>query len=369
MAYKAFGVVAEYNPFHKGHKYLIDQASALTEADVCISAMSGDFVQRGDFAYFDKWQRAEDAVKNGVDLVVQLPQAYSLGSAGYFASKGVGLLSELNCEYIAFGSETGDLAVLTEMSQVTIDSNLLKASLNTGMSYPKALSVASNGNLPKEPNDILATEYLKAIKRYNYVIKPIAIKRKGEGHNESASAVRRELDSDPKLGPILSCMRDTLFNLIRYEILNKDTESLEMFEPSGEGLGTKLKKEIRYVSSLDELIDSVKSRRYTRTRICRLLYHVLLGINPKMYNEDYMDKVMYIRPLAMSEKGAAYLKDLKKNKDVIVIDSIPKSLEYLTEENVASLQVDIKASDIYNVIRNEDLYKSSDYVIKPSVLR
>ena len=369
MAYKAFGIVAEYNPFHKGHKYLIDRASALTEADVCVSAMSGNFVQRGAFAYFDKWQRAEAAVKNGVDLVVEIPQAYSLGSAGYYSSKGVGLLAELNCEYIAFGSETGDLDALHEMSHTTIDSNLLKDSLDKGMSYPMALSVASNGSLPKEPNDILATEYLKAIKKNNYRIKPITIQRIGEGHNDSASSVRRELDLDSTFGPLLSSMRNTLFNLIRYEILNRDAEDLERIEPSGEGLGIKLKKEIRYVSSLDELIDSVKSKRYTRTRICRLLYHVLLGINPMMYNEDFMDKVMYIRPLAMSEKGAAYLKELKKNKDVIVIDSIPKSLEYLTEENVDSLQVDIKASDIYNVIRNEDLYKSSDYVIKPSVLR
>ena len=369
MAYKAFGIVAEYNPFHKGHEYLIDQASALTKADVCISAMSGNFVQRGDFAYFDKWKRAEEAVKHGVDLVVELPQAYGLGSAGYFASKGVGLLSELDCDYIVFGSETGELDKLLEMSKATVDPDLLRDSLDKGMSYPKALGIASQGNMPSEPNDILATEYLKAIEKYDLKMEPVTIKRKGEGHNDSASALRRELELDSDMGPVLSSMKDNLFDLLRYEILNQDEESLEELEPSGEGLGKKLKNEIRYAASWEDLMDSMKSKRYTRTRISRLLYHVLLRIDPKMYDESFMEKVSYIRPLAMTKKGASYLKRLKKEKDIIVIDNIPKSIESLSEENLTSLKLDIKASDIYNLIRGEDLYKNSDYVIKPAVLR
>ena len=369
MSRKAFGIVAEFNPFHEGHKYLIEQTSALTKADVCVSAMSGSFVQRGDFAYFDKWERAKEAVKQGVDLVIETPQAYALGSAGYFAYMGVKLLNELDCGFIAFGSETGDVERLKDMSKLEPDLDVLKEALGNGMSYPKAFDLATGGKVSQKPNDILALEYIKTIEKNNYAMEPVSIKRSGKGHHDSASEIREEYRNYAETSSLLSKMEAEFFDILRLRILAEDIEGLDSYEPSGEGLGSKLKKEIRKCSSMEALIASLKSKRYTRTRITRLLYHLILDIPAEMYAPGFMDNICYIRPLAMSEKGSRYLKEIKKKKDIVIVDKVPKSLETMSLHNRKSLELDILAADIYNVARGVDLYKDSDYVMKPTVLR
>ena len=396
---KAFGIIAEYNPFHEGHKYLIDTASALLKADVCVSVMSGNFVQRGGYAYFDKWNRSEAAVKSGVDLVVEMPQLYACSSAGNFAFGGVKVLNALNCDYIAFGSESGDINTLTKVAKALINVeesthqdistpegelylNTLREELDKGNSYPKARSKALSKLFPKlnmdsieGANDILALEYLKAIEkeknanRSSEVMEAIAIKRTGDKHSVTSSRNRRELELDEIEGPRLKKMSKTYFDLVRYAVLSKTEEELDSFDTGREGLGNKLKKEIRYVGNLNELIERVKSKRYTYTRISRLLTHILLDIHP----ENYYGNSTYIRPLAMNEKGAAYLKEIKKDyKDRIIVEDVSKYLKYGTDEKtIKSLNIDVRASDIYSVLCNRSLYSHSDFVKHPkcSVLR
>lgn len=414
---KAFGIIAEYNPFHEGHKYLIDTASALTKADVCISVISGDFVQRGGYAYFDKWDRAQKAVKNGVDLVVEMPQVYAFGSAGYFARAGVKILEDLSCDYLVFGSECGDIEKLNRIAdclaelesdkpyepnegQVEESENsrrlhkedliheglnqeglnqeekklfgsTLKEKLSEGLSYPAAREMALRLAFPDldlEPlqgsNDVLALEYLK---NKGVSMEAVAIKRIGDDYGASASKIRAELILDEVEGPRLKAMGQKYFDLIRLAILSKSEDELNAFDSTDEGLGNKLKKEIRYASDLNDLIERSKSKRYTYTRISRLLAHILLGTDDSYYREDV---VRYIRPLAMTEKGAAYLREIKKSSEnVLFLDDIAKSIRYPRDEEVKRiLEKDILAADIYSVITGGNLYSGSDFVRKPIML-
>lgn len=409
---KAFGIIAEYNPFHEGHKYLIDTASALTKADVCISVISGNFVQRGGYAYFDKWDRAQKAVKNGVDLVVEMPQVYAFGSAGYFARAGVKILEDLSCDYLVFGSECGDIEKLNRIADCLFElesdkpyesdedqieesenssrlneedliheglneevkrifGNALKEKLSEGLSYPAAREMALRLTFPDldlEPlqgsNDVLALEYLK---NKGTSMEAVAIKRIGDDYGASASKIRAELILDEVEGPRLKAMGQKYFDLIRLAILSKSEDELNAFDSTDEGLGNKLKKEIRYASDLNDLIERSKSKRYTYTRISRLLSHILLGADDSYYREDV---VRYIRPLAMTEKGAAYLREIKKSsEDVLFLDDIAKSIRYPKDEEVKRiLEKDILAADIYSVITGGNLYSGSDFVRKPIML-
>ena len=379
----AFGIVAEYNPFHLGHKYLIDTASALTEADVCVSVMSGNFVQRGGFAYFDKWHRAEEAVYNGVDLVVELPQIYACSSASNFARGGVRILNALRCKYLAFGSESGDIEGLKTLSSILSEESSIeeiKNKLKTGVSFPVARKLFIEEKYPEidfdnlsGANDVLGIEYITALNELdNQEMLPIAIKRQGDSHGLSASKIRAELDLDEFHGPRLKEMYRRYFDLVRYSIITKSAAKLDSYDTSSEGLGNKLTKEIRYADNLDELIERVKSKRYTYTRISRLLTQILLEIKP----EDYISLVTYIRPLAMNEKGASYLRTIKNNlsdnQGFIFVEDMAKALKHEDDTNlINALRADIRAGDIYSLIQGKSLYSESDFVKHPrhTVLR
>ena len=374
---KALGVIAEYNPFHEGHKYLIETSSALCKADVCISVMSGNFVQRGGFAYFDKWERAKSAVENGVDLVVELPQIYATGSSRIFAEAGIRILNLLGVDTVCFGSETGEIDILDNAASMIMETEgkhagEIRANMKKGLSYPAAMtSVVTkhfgslNQEILQQPNDILALEYLMAIKRNKFAVRPIAIKRIGEDHNKSASIKRKELLSDPEEGVRIRAMEKRFFNLLKYRISIMTKEEIESFDSATEGLGNKIKDEIRYANDFNDLIEKVKSKRYTYTRISRLLTHILLGIKPSMS----MTSPNYIRPLSMNEKGSSYLRRIKKDKeDLIFVDDVAKVIKYGNSKVIANLEIDVRASDIYSLIQDKDLYSESDYIRKPAVL-
>ncbi len=392
---KALGIIAEYNPFHEGHKYLIDTASAFTKADVCISVMSGNFVQRGGYAYFDKWHRAEKALAGGIDLVVEMPTAFASGSASYFAAAGVNILNAMGCSHIAFGSESGNLEDLTKLADIMAQgsmnssdeiSGLIRNHMKGGMSYPVARETAIKEAYPEVDasvlsgsNDILAIEYLIALSKIEMnseKMSPLAIKRIGDGHEMTASKIRAELDFDEVHGPRLKAMYKRYYDFVRYAIVSKSEEELECFDTAKEGLGNKLKKEIRFAESLTYLIERTKSKRYTYTRISRLLSHIVLGIKPEDYDLDSASKHIYIRPLAMNEKGASYLRQIKDNvkipndvEELAFVDDISGALRYSDNEALKNLlQIDIRASDIYSMLQGKSLYNESDYVKKPVIL-
>jgi len=340
-----------------------------TDAEVCVVVMSGNFVQRGLPAVFDKWTRAEEAVKHGVNLVVELPTVFACNSAEYFAKGGVSVLEGFGCiDYLAFGSEDGDLNALQRGADFLRNSDAqLKLRIQTlmkeGLSYPKAREIAVlemekdfDEDLIKEPNNILAIEYLKQIDR----MQPYTVKRQGIGYHESASVIRKEMEAEQPA--YFAKIRENYWHLTASKILQMDVEQLSKVFSADQGLANKIKKEIRYASSIDELIDRVKSKVYTRSRISRLLTHILLDIDGQAVPE----RAEYIRVLAFDQTGSRFLKSVKKAEcnSLPILTNINKESENYPEI-LKSLDMDISASDIYNLITGRNLYDYSDYVMRP----
>ena len=390
------GIIAEYNPFHNGHKYHLEQALKVSGADVCVSVISGNFTQRGEIAMLDKWTRAEIAVRNGVNLVVEMPTVYACNNAGYFAEAGVEILEALGAESICFGSESGNTEELSriareiEYSRQTLE-NHIKSDLKEGLAYPKARSRAVAKLLGdkataviEKPNNILALEYIRQIKN----ARPLAVKRQGAGYHDtdtkeemaSATAVRRMLHEGEAIShavPEISreileqkrdCFADNemLTPLIIQKVLQTSAEALNSIFGAGEGLGNIMKNRVRYWKSYEDIVADLKSKRYTRTRIERVLVHTLLEIK----REDMLCASKYIRILAFDEKGSKYLKQIKKSEEcsLPIITNINRDRNAFTEVH-GTLEKDILAADIYNLACGRDLYEYSEYVKKPVAIK
>ena len=370
---KTIGIIAEYNPFHQGHKYLIEEAVKETGAECIVSVMSGSFTQRGVPAVYDKWTRAELALENGVDLVLELPAVYSCNSAEYFAKGGVSVLEGLGgIDYLVFGSEEGNLEKMihcagflkNEEQEITA---YIREKLKEGTSFPKAREMAIEAiggkedlSFIREPNNILGIEYLKWLDR----MKPFTIRRQGKGHHSSASEIREEIR---KNNPELLLVPDkNYYKLVTGKILAMTEQELENIFSAGAGLGAKMKKEIRYSSNTEDFIDRIKSKAYTRTRINRLLTHTLLGLD----RQTMENALPYVRVLGFNSTGAKFLKEVRKEEltTIPVITNINKEA-HLYPEIEETLEKDILATDLYNLITERDLYENSDYVKKPVILK
>lgn len=370
---KSLGIVAEFNPFHEGHKFLIETAKAATGSEVVVAVMSGSFVQRGEMAAFDKWTRAEEAVKNGVSLVVELPAVFACSSAEYFARGGVGVLEGFGCiDHLAFGSESGDLAELRQAAAF-LDNHedelhrQVSALMKEGMSYPRARQAAAESigagfgmSAIAEPNNILAVEYLRHVEK----MEPWTVKRKGDGHHSSASALRAELmASDPERW---QARQQAYWQMAASAVLRTDRSELEEILSAGGGLSDKLKKEIRYASSAETLLDRLKSKAYTHTRVRRMLAQTLLGID----RDSLAQAQLYIRVLAFDAKGAAFLREVKRKEcsGIPLITNVNRGLAEFPQIR-RTLEKDILASDLYHLICGMDLYRNSDYVRSPRPLK
>lgn len=387
---KSIGIIAEYNPFHDGHRYQIEQSREMTGADVLVACMSGDFVQRGGPAAFDKWARARMAVENGVNLVVEMPTVFASSSAEYFAKGGVSVLAGFGAiDYISFGSECGDIERLKSVA-TSLEQNhkliheRIQGLIKEGHSYPKARQMAAKGLLENpediyildEPNNILAIEYLKQLNvlgqacelgaghgdkmaQHQHMI-PITVKRVGDGHHSSSTKIREGLLRDKTSGYGQAMAR--YFDFARAKALLADATDLENAFSSGEGLGNRLKNEIRYAKNIEGLISMVKSKGYTYTRVSRLLAQALLGINV----DTVLEAKPYIRVLGFDDLGAKFLKEVKNREcaSLPIITNINKDVRS-DDEIFQTLAVDIKAADMYNLICGADLYTNSDYVVRP----
>lgn len=391
MNNKCVGITAEYNPFHNGHLYHLEQSKLATGAQISIAAMSGNFVQRGHMAICSKWERAEAAIKCGIDLVVEIPTVFACNSAPVFASAAVEILENLGADWISFGSESGNIEELKEISRAmnekeTLIEKLVREKVKEGLSYPRARRDAvalilgdKKADLLDLPNNILAIEYLKRIQN----AKPVTVKRQGPGYNElepcedmaSASAIRSMVKSSKNVETLtpepstemlkkaLHPSEDKIFQIICAKVLTSSREELDRVFAGGEGLGNKLKNEIRKASAYDQLIQRLKSKRYTRTRIERFISHVLLDIGaPDLYPN-------YIRVLAFNKAGSRYLKEVKKKGicSLPIITNINKD----AQNDVAlmsAIEKDILAADIFNLASGRNLYDESDYVRMPRLI-
>lgn len=369
MAMKTIGIISEFNPFHDGHKYLIDKALSDTCSDFVVAIMSGNFVQRGNPALFDKWQRAKKAIDAGVNLVLELPTVFSCASAGQFAFGGVSILEKLGIiDFLAFGSESGKIEELVKAVNLSNKIDLdytaeLRRLLGEGWSYPAARSklissLDSNFDekILSEPNNILAIEYLRHIE----TLKPFTTKRIGQGHVETASDMRRIWK---QANPAESeAIEKRYFDIVRSRVLQLTADEIDNIASAGEGLGNKIKSEIRYAKNLDNLITRVKSKRYTFSRISRLFIQMILNIS----NEDINNADIYARPLAFDKNGAKLIRKIKETEGILFVDNVPKTLDGQAVSK--TLKFDILASDIYNIIYDNDLYNNSDFVLKPAVM-
>lgn len=391
MDNKCVGITAEYNPFHNGHLYHLEQSKLATGAQISIAAMSGNFVQRGHMAICSKWERAEAAIKCGIDLVVEIPTVFACNSAPVFASAAVEILENLGADWISFGSESGNIEELKEISRAmnekeTLIEKLVREKVKEGLSYPRARRDAvalilgdKKADLLDLPNNILAIEYLKRIQN----AKPVTVKRQGPGYNElepcedmaSASAIRSMVKSSKNVETLtpepstemlkkaLHPLEDKIFQIICAKVLTSSREELDRVFAGGEGLGNKLKNEIRKASAYDQLIQRLKSKRYTRTRIERFISHVLLDIGaPDLYPN-------YIRVLAFNKAGSRYLKEVKKKGicSLPIITNINKDAQNAVAL-MSAIEKDILAADIFNLASGRNLYDESDYVRMPRLI-
>ncbi len=330
---KVVGIICEYNPFHLGHAKqfrLIREALGRDTAIVCL--MSGNFVQRGAPAIVDKSLRAKAAILDGADLVLELPVTCALSSAEGFATGGVGILGKF-CEWLCFGSETGDTDSLMNTARALLSDGfppLLRAELDRGISFPAARqntleTMGADAEILSRPNDILAVEYCKAILSQNFSMRPLPVRREGSYHaempdtdNPSATAVRNlilenadwtpfvpspELLADAPLHTIYAGERAILAKL-----RTMTDEEFEALPYGSEGLWRKFMHACRSCATLEEIIAATKSKRYTRTRIDRMVMCAFLGISREMLEAH----APYTRVLAFNDTGRAVLKEAKK---------------------------------------------------------
>lgn len=402
---KNIGIIAEYNPFHNGHLYHLKETAKVGQADNIVAVMSGNFTQRGEPAMYDKWIRAEMAVRNGVDLVLELPFIFACNNAEFFAFGAMTILNSLSCiSHFSFGSESGDLAGLTDVAGLLAYEEpqfkeALKTYLGEGLSFPRARYEAvkeikgeKSAALIRDPNNILAVEYLKQGIRLRSHMQPITVKRSGKGYHErdidhpmaSATAIRKKISEEKTIESALNAVpKETreimqrtgmmpvtgsgeLFSLIAYKVLTTPAETLANILSAGEGLENKLKKAMIKSNTTDEIIARLLSKRYTETRIKRLLIHTLTGLTKSEFFRIMEAPRLYARVLGFSEKGAKLLRHIKSAEcsQIPIISNINKEL--MPDDPIWEiLKYDLLASDIYNLAHLNDLYTRSDHVCRP----
>lgn len=393
---KTVGIIAEFNPFHNGHRYLIDQAKKATNADYAVVVMSGNFTQTGNVAIYDKFTRAKLASEYGADIVLELPSIYSNSSAEYFAFGAVSLLNSLNTvDYICFGTETEKIEVFEHIVDVLTKNNYvitenIKSRLKMGLSYPVAREESLKNFLSEEeittlktPNNILGIEYLKALKKLNSEITPICIKRESSDFNEksinkssnkytSATSIRNmiklnKIDLVENYVPastyttILNgnpLYNDSLYKLLKYKVLTSDSDYLKTISEVTQGLENKIKGEITHSNSYDELIFNLKSKRYTLTKIKRMLTNILLDITKDDLKNIVNNNICYAHVLSLGIKGKDVLSAISKNTDIPIISKInDKILDSLDIDVLKYIKLDILASNIYYTLSNDIINK------------
>lgn len=394
------GLITEYNPFHNGHKYHLQKATQDTNADGIVCVMSGNFMQRGTPAIIDKWKRAEIAVRNGVDLVLELPLAYALSSAESFAFGSVSLLNSLGViDNIYFGSEEGSIKSLDAVADVLAHEPdeyklFLREALDKGLSFHSSREEAISKYLKfdvtdtiSNSNNILGIEYIKALKRLNSTIQPVTLKREGSKYNDenlnnifsSATSIRKHLkenslESIKDIVPnytydILSelsasnypfIFEEDMFKYIKYKLLT-NSDALSNLPDISEGLDNKILKEVLSSDTLDELILKVKSKRYTYTRISRILTQSFLNLEKYDLSKLTKEEVSYARILAFNSKGRDILKKIKSNSDIKIITKMPRN-------NLCDmLEMDILGTKAYSIL-NSKVNPMDDYLKSPIII-
>lgn len=380
---KATGIVVEYNPFHNGHKYHLQKTKELNPNNIIIAVMSGDFVQRGEPSIIDRWTKTKMALANGVDLVIELPVFYSSQSAEIFAKGAVGILEELKCESMVFGSESGKINELKRISTLQESEEFkikLKERLKSGDSYPTAHSSTMKeilGESELNSNDILGLEYIKAIRYWKSSIIPMTLKREKVGYHDinivgdfaSATKIREHLKKNEEISSIVTqesfntlkeysnfTYMENFYPFIRYELI-KNSNNLSDIQDMEIGFENRLLENAIKFINYDEFFKSISNRRYTTGRVQRVLTHTLLALTTNI-TEEVKKSIPYVRVLGFNSKGREYLSYLKKFDNSKIITSYKKMNENFSPEVCSLIEFNERSSQIYRLINNYNDYKS-----------
>lgn len=362
------GVIAEYNPFHNGHLYQLEKIKELYENSLIVLILNGYFLERGIPSIETKEEKTRLALKYGVDIVIELPFVFGSNSSDIFASSSIELLNELGVKTLVFGSESNDVELLTSIAKYQSTDefkNSLKDNLKKGLNYPTAMNKAGLRSI-KDPNDLLGISYIKAILDGKYDIKPVTIKRtndyldtKSNDSIISSTNIREKINNNIDIsnfipeGNIATINNELLFNLIKYKIISDD--DLSKYLTVDEGIEYRLKKVIKNVNNLNELVTSIKSKRYTYNRIMRMLIHILVGLTKEDKKE--LKRNEYIRLLGFTSKGSKYLNSIKKDLKLPLVTKI-------TNIDSKIKDYEFKAAEIYQLIANQNVLEF-EYSNKP----
>lgn len=394
---KTVGIIAEYNPFHNGHAYQIAMAKKMTGADYCIVVMSGNFVQRGIPAIMDKYLRTQSALKNGADLVLELPVYYATSSAEYFASGAVALLDKLGVtDTLCFGSECGDIEILSALSEALLTETpefkqILKRQMKSGASYPQARNHALSVTAPhltgalsvlQSPNNILGLEYIKALKKRQSRIQPYTMNRLGadyhtaslEASYSSALAIRESIrqrkdiryiqDQVPStvydlmekaFGHTFPILPDDLSTLLPYKLLLEQTDSYSSYLDIDAPFSDRLSRMLFSYTDHASFCDQLKTKNMTYTRVSRNLLHILLNIYQKdmdsFCKEDY---IYYARLLGFKKEAEPLLSSIKELSKIPLLSKLADADSVLQQKNgLKMLAADIRAAHIYSLLTQQ----------------
>ncbi len=385
---KTAAVICEYNPFHNGHKYQLEQTRSLGATHIA-AVMSGSFTQRGDAAVFDKYVRAKTALENGADLVLELPVRYSLCAAEGFARGAVGIISALGCvDILSFGSECGSIPALREAAgavEYAVKTPEFQILMEGGKSYPAALAEAVNKYYTKDvydiissPNNTLAVEYIKALDDIGSHIEPVTIRREGAGHDSgeetsrfiSASLIRKKILAGERYAEFAPECAAPAADIKRLEtaILAKlrgmRQEDFEQVYDAAQGLAERLYKAARKACTLDELYFLAKTKRYTLARIRRAVLCAFLGVEKKML----LEKDAYIHILGMNGRGREILAAAKSADCPLPLDTSLKALMSTSREAHRQGAFEARCGDIYSLAFEKPRPCGSDLTAKPIII-
>ena len=408
---RVLGIIAEYNPFHNGHLYHIAKSKQETGAQYVVAVISGNFVQRGNTSIVNKWIKAKMALSNGVDLVIELPTIYSISSAENFAEGAIKILNSLGVvDTVSFGMEAKDISTLNNIANVLYTEpkeyvTMLSHELKKGNSFPKAREnalmmylndIKRYANVMAGSNNILGIEYLKAMKKTKSTIIPIGIKREKVLYNDkyivdefaSATAIRKmlmtkELDGISKVMPRSSYIQlgeelkigHYVIDISRFEkeiiymLRRMSIEEIANLPDVSEGLENSIKNAANSCNTLNELVNIIKTKRFTQTRIQRILLYGLLGITKKKM-ETSRKVTPYVRVLGFNNKGKELISEMMRlNPKLNVVTSVKKYIDTVANKNLKGmLETDILATNVYTLGYYSDSYANLDYTRKIEIL-
>ncbi len=385
---KTAAVICEYNPFHNGHKYQLEQTRKLGATHVA-AVMSGNFTQRGDIAVYDKYVRAKSSLENGADLVLELPVKYSLCAAEGFARGAVGIISALGCvDMLSFGSECGSIEALKEAAgavDYVLRTDYFQLLITGGKSYPAALSEAVNKYYTPDvyeticsPNNTLAVEYIKALDDIGSGIEPVTIQREGAEHDSgeeqhefiSASLIRKKIlagEDYSAFAPAISAPNADIKRLepaILAKLRTMKPEDFEQVYDAAQGLAERLYKASRRACSLEELYFLAKTKRYTLARIRRAVLCAFLGVEKRMLLEGDA----YVHILGMNSRGREILSAAKNAGCALPLDTSLKALMNTSREAHRQGAFEARCGDIYSLAFEQPRPCGADFTAKPVII-